>query len=67
MKRMQTNNTSGGTGIEKRNAKWYSSLVFMGERYRLGPFFSLMEAVWARNSFIIDNELWEYPLYPIRD
>ncbi len=49
-KKMQTNNTSGHTGVSwhKRRGCWYARISFKGKTYGLGYFDKYEDAVKAR-------------------
>lgn len=53
---------SGYRGIYMRKRKWVAQLQYYGLKFTIGSYFDKAEAVWARNNFIIENKLWEYPL-----
>ena len=57
--RMHRNNTSGYVGIHwnKDKKKWSVRIAFKKERVHIGSFFTLEEAVQARDNYIIENKL----------
>lgn len=65
--RKQISNTSGYVGVSyrKRDDVYSAVIVVYKKSYWIGQFKTKEEAVWARNNFIIDNELWEYPIQKI--
>lgn len=58
------NNTSGYVGITwaKSRNKWQSSIVYNYKPIHLGRYETKKEALDARNRFIIENNLTEYPI-----
>jgi len=61
-RRVFENSSSGYKGIYLRGDKYYTDISVNGKRHYLGRHDSIPEAIWARNNFIIENELFEYPL-----
>lgn len=61
---MNKNNTSGYVGVtwDKSRDKWQSSIVYNYKPIHIGRFATKKEAVEARNRFIIENNLTEYPI-----
>ncbi len=51
-----------GVHFNKARRKYYSAIMVNGKAYNLGQYKSKYEALMARNNFIINNELWEYPI-----
>jgi len=49
-KKMQTNNTSGCTGVSfhKRKGQWYARISFKGKSHSLGYFDKMEDAIRAR-------------------
>lgn len=56
---IRSTNTSGYKGITKRkeNGKWTGSIMYMGKRYNIGCYDTILEAVNAYNKCIDDNML----------
>lgn len=63
--RKRTSNTSGFVGVSLHNGKWYSYIYVHRKRYALGSFFNIEDAIESRNSFIVKNNLLEYPIQKI--
>lgn len=61
-KRIQSNNTSGYVGVMFRSGRWESVINYNGKRILIGLFTDKVKAMWARNCFILDNNLPEYPI-----
>lgn len=61
---IKVTNTSGYTGINwnKQRKKWSVRLIVNHERKYVGFYSDLKEAVEARNKYIIDNKLLDYPI-----
>lgn len=68
-KRIGANNTSGYVGVHfnKRRSKWCAAITVNGGCSILGYSYTLEGAVIARDNYIIENELWEYPLQILPD
>jgi len=62
--RRSVKNKSGYTGVfyHKRDKAWISKIVVKNKDVYLGYHGSPRDAAIARDQYIIDNELWEYPL-----
>ena len=58
-RRIMKNNTSGYVGIcwNKASKKWYANIVISKKRIHLGSFKDKIEAVLARDNYIIENNL----------
>lgn len=66
-KRKRKHNTSGYTGIHyiktgKRINRWLAAITINRKQIVLGYFFTQKEALEARNEYIINNELLDYPI-----
>ena len=57
----QENKYVGATRTREKN-KWCANIKVHYKAYNLGHYYTIEEAIIARDQFIIDNELWEYPL-----
>ena len=57
--KMKGNNKSGYTGISfcKSYGKWCAYITVRGERFNLGRYEDILDAINARNNFIISNNL----------
>lgn len=55
-RRKMKNNTTGYSGICKKDGKYNTRIGFNGKRYFLGNFNNIEEAVNARNNFIKENK-----------
>ena len=63
--RQRKTNSVGYTGVDKKTFvrdRYYATITIRGKRVSLGAYDSAKDACIARDRFIIDNELWEYPL-----
>jgi len=58
------NNTSGYKGVywDNKRRRWRSLIINNYKKTRIGDFKDLKDAVNARNRYIIQNKLTEYPL-----
>lgn len=60
---IRRDNQTGIRGVQKEGGDVYvATLSYMGLKFNIHRNSCLYESVWARNRFIIDNELWEYPI-----
>ena len=59
---MSKTNTTGYVGIAIYIGKYKSCITVHGDRIYLGLYDTIEEAVNARNRFIIDSNLSEYPI-----
>lgn len=61
---MNKKNTSGYVGISwsKDRNKWQASIVYNYKTIHIGRYLTKKEALDARNRFIIENNLTEYPI-----
>ena len=60
--RKRSDNTSGFIGIDKPTDKWRARIAVNGNQIHIGHYSSKEEAIKARNDYIINNNLTEYPL-----
>ena len=58
-------NTSGFVGISKKRDKWVSYIYVYNTRHHLGTFKNIIDAVEARNNFIVKNNLIEYKIQEV--
>jgi hypothetical protein len=58
----RADNTSGYTGVTLVRNRFLSRIRMNGKAIVLGYYDTPEEAVMARNEYIIDNELTEYPI-----
>lgn len=59
---------SGYTGVFKRGDNRYESFITIDrKRILIGYFKTAREAVFMRNKYITDNNLWEYPIQSIEN
>lgn len=58
-KKILKNNKSGYTGVywNSNNQKWRAQIVYKKQKYRLGSYETIEEAVEARNQFIINRKI----------
>jgi hypothetical protein len=59
---LNSRNTTGFTGVSRARSMFRSTIMVNGNRIRLGHFNSAAEAVEARNKYITENNLTEYPI-----
>ena len=61
----RSNNTSGYTGIEKSRNRYISTIKINYKLKWIGAYHTAYDAAKARDKYIIDNKLFEYPLQTI--
>ena len=66
--RKYKNNKSGYVGVCFRPDinKWVAYITINKKRIHIGHYNTPEEAVASRNNYIIENELWEYPIQEIK-
>jgi len=65
-KRILNPSSSGYTGVYPRGDEWYSVLKIMNKVIQLGRYHTKEQAVTARNNYIIEHNLVEYKIQPIK-
>jgi len=50
------------TGVHPLKGRWYAHIMYKYKLISLGGYKTAEEACIARDKYIIDNELWQYPL-----
>jgi len=66
-KKVRRNNKTGYTGVVKRGDKFIAQIRIHSKDIRIGRYNTATQAVMARDNYIIENELWEYPLQILTD
>ena len=65
--RRRTDNKTGYTGVYKIWNRYKAMIYVYKEKINLGTHSIAEQAAIARDKYIIDNELWEYPLQILKD
>lgn len=66
-RRLPINNKSGYKGVSFTKGSYKSAIKINGEVIYLGTFKTATEAVKVRDEYIIEHELFEYPLQTVKE